>query len=423
MKAVVCSFFIVCIIFAGTVEAADDWTQQYPVSKPSARVFHAMAYAGDDQVLLFGGYADAADNDETWVYDLSDNTWTQKFPDPHPSARRQHSIAYIGEDKVVLFGGDNGADETWVYDLGDDTWAEQFPNPHPSARDAHAMAYIGGDQVLLFGGLSTNFSDETWVYDLSESTWTQKNPSSKPIARRTHAMAYIGGDHVLMFGGDEGSYVFRNDTWVYDLSANTWTEQSPAAKPSIRWGPEMACMGEDQVLLFGGADGGYHDDTWIYDLSDGNWTLDANTTQPSPRREFGIAETSMDGSNYPVLFGGEDASGNNDETWTFGGGDYPVSVEITPLPSAVPREYRLSQNYPNPFNPATEITYAIPEDVQVTLKVYNVLGAEVATLVDAQQKASFYMVRWDAGNLASGVYFCRLQAGDFNKTIKMILLK
>jgi len=59
----------------------------------------------------------------------------------------------------------------------------------------------------------------------------------------------------------------------------------------------------------------------------------------------------------------------------------------------------------------------------VTLKVYNILGAEVATLVDEDQPASFYTVSWNAQGQASGVYFCRLQAGDFGKTIKMILLK
>ena len=90
---------------------------------------------------------------------------------------------------------------------------------------------------------------------------------------------------------------------------------------------------------------------------------------------------------------------------------------------ATPKGFALHQNYPNPFNPSTEICYALPSEGHVTLKVYNILGAEVAQLIDADQKANFYTVRWDARGLASGVYFCRLKAGDFEKTIKMILLK
>lgn len=97
-----------------------------------------------------------------------------------------------------------------------------------------------------------------------------------------------------------------------------------------------------------------------------------------------------------------------------------VSASVS---SAVPKTYALHQNYPNPFNPVTEITYAVPGDIQVTLKVYNVLGAELATLVDEEQAADFYTVCWNADGLASGVYFCRLKAGDFEKTIKMLFLK
>jgi hypothetical protein len=98
----------------------------------------------------------------------------------------------------------------------------------------------------------------------------------------------------------------------------------------------------------------------------------------------------------------------------------PVSATPT---AHVPTVFALHQNYPNPFNPVTEIKYDVPKSVHVTLKVYNVLGAEVATLVNADQKANFYTVSWDARDLASGVYFCTLTAGDFKAVKKMVLLK
>ena len=89
----------------------------------------------------------------------------------------------------------------------------------------------------------------------------------------------------------------------------------------------------------------------------------------------------------------------------------------------MPTAFAMHQNYPNPFNPYTDIKYDVPKNVHVTLKVYNVLGAEVATLVDADQEANFYTVRWDAKDLASGVYFCTITAGDFKAVKKMVLLK
>lgn len=106
-----------------------------------------------------------------------------------------------------------------------------------------------------------------------------------------------------------------------------------------------------------------------------------------------------------------------------------VGVGFNPQPIAtIPAKYSLQQNYPNPFNPTTTIRYAIPEDGVVTLKVYNIAGQEIATLVNEQKKAGKYEIVFDAKSalgsyLASGVYLYRVQAGNFSETKKMILLR
>jgi hypothetical protein len=89
----------------------------------------------------------------------------------------------------------------------------------------------------------------------------------------------------------------------------------------------------------------------------------------------------------------------------------------------VPIEYSLEQNYPNPFNPFTTIEYSLPQNGFVTLKVFNVLGKEVATLVNGQNEAGKHTINFDASALNSGVYFYRIDAGNFIETKKMILLK
>jgi len=89
----------------------------------------------------------------------------------------------------------------------------------------------------------------------------------------------------------------------------------------------------------------------------------------------------------------------------------------------VAREYELAQNYPNPFNPTTTIRYQIPTAEVVSLKVYDVLGKEVATLVSGRQEAGNYAVPFNASGLSSGMYFYRLQAGSFVETKKMMLVK
>lgn len=92
-------------------------------------------------------------------------------------------------------------------------------------------------------------------------------------------------------------------------------------------------------------------------------------------------------------------------------------------PSTVPVSYKLYRNYPNPFNPVTTIRYDLKQDGSVKLRVFNTLGQEVRTLVNTWQKAGQYEIRMDGTDLASGVYFYRLESGDFVKTLKMLLIK
>lgn len=100
----------------------------------------------------------------------------------------------------------------------------------------------------------------------------------------------------------------------------------------------------------------------------------------------------------------------------------PILTGVTPI-AGVPEVYELGQNYPNPFNPLTTIEYSIPAQSQVTLKVYNAIGQEVATLVNEVQQAAKYKATFDAANLASGVYFYRLTAGKFSSVKKLVVLK
>lgn len=103
-------------------------------------------------------------------------------------------------------------------------------------------------------------------------------------------------------------------------------------------------------------------------------------------------------------------------------GSFKYSKEIE-ASVKLPAQFSLDQNYPNPFNPATSISYQLPNDEKVVLKIYNILGSEVTTLVNENQSAGNHKVTFDASGLSSGIYFYSIQAGSFSQTRKMILNK
>lgn len=128
-------------------------------------------------------------------------------------------------------------------------------------------------------------------------------------------------------------------------------------------------------------------------------------------------------SNY-VLTGfvtnGFDTTASANAIWFTSASSITTDVRQSP---ELPTSFALYQNFPNPFNPTTMISYQLPANSLVSLKVYDILGREVATLVNGRQSAGSHSVKFDTGNLASGVYFYRLQAGSFVQTKKMVVMK
>jgi hypothetical protein len=88
-----------------------------------------------------------------------------------------------------------------------------------------------------------------------------------------------------------------------------------------------------------------------------------------------------------------------------------------------PKEFKLEQNFPNPFNPSTTIQYQLPQDSKVTLKVYDILGSEVATLVNEEQEVGYKEVRFNGSLFSSGIYIYRLVSGDYLSVKKMMMVK
>ncbi|MDZ7373664.1 MAG: choice-of-anchor J domain-containing protein [candidate division KSB1 bacterium] len=123
---------------------------------------------------------------------------------------------------------------------------------------------------------------------------------------------------------------------------------------------------------------------------------------------------------YQYAVSATDHAGNEGEK------SAPVTVLVSGVAQVggeLPKEFALEQNYPNPFNPTTTVSFALPKAAHVTLEVYNAAGQRVAVLVDKDMPAGTYKATWDASGMASGVYFCRIQAAEFTAMRKMTLVR
>ncbi|NWF51283.1 MAG: T9SS type A sorting domain-containing protein [Ignavibacteriaceae bacterium] len=154
----------------------------------------------------------------------------------------------------------------------------------------------------------------------------------------------------------------------------------------------------------------------VYTLQgEANEAINISGNLPSPA---GVVRIDVN-DNY-IIIGLFDYNFVKNEIWIRPTSDITSTKETVSL---IPKNIKLGQNYPNPFNPSTKISWQSPIGSHQTLKVYDVLGNEVATLVDEYKTAGSYEVDFDAAGLTSGVYFYRLQSGSFVESSKMILLK
>ena len=290
-----------------------NWILASPSAHPSARTSHAMVF--DDarqQVVLFGGSASGALQNDTWLWDGS--AWHQAFPSSNPSPRALFGMAYDAvNQQVVLFGGFSSGGtflrDTWMWDGSN--WTQKFPANRPAL--AHEMSFDSERRQIML--LEASSASRTWVWD--GNNWTLRTPTSSPPTQGNAAITYDAArQKVVEFSGFFGIGNASGDTWTWDGA--DWTHLFPHFQPPLwRGGHELVFFAaRNQVVLFGGATqapfpSNLLGDTWIWDGS--NWWQTHPSTSPSPRQAFAMAYDST--RKQIVLFGGSDAGGARDDTW------------------------------------------------------------------------------------------------------------
>lgn len=262
-----------------------DWVLVTSSTTPLAVSEYAMVYDnGRSRTVLYGG------NESGWPYENStwefDGTeWVAVNTANAPTAVYGMGMAYLDSQNVaILFGGSSATDttlgQTWSYDGTE--WTQLAPVASPPARTGHSMVYDAENgRILLFGGHNNEvYYNDTWAFD--GTTWTQLAPTTPPSARANQALAYHENS-LLLFGGQDENGTLLADTWLLDLTTNSWT-QLAASGPSARQGHTLlydpltlsmvlvgGVQGDGDVLLA---------DTWHYRTATG-WSAATPLTSPA----------------------------------------------------------------------------------------------------------------------------------------------
>jgi hypothetical protein len=209
-----------------------------------------------------------------------------------------------------------------------------------------------------------------------------------------------------------------NDGTIDNIGVRVESDTKPlpdGGRVKAKWTlSEGTVGGGDYTLKFGWLS--QHEDTKFKQNRSANagiFLLASDTTEAG----IGGYITQFDSLPYTVSRGGISSLGS------FGVGKFGhITVDVSET-KVLPSVFSLNQNYPNPFNPATSISFFVPKDGHVSLKVFDILGKEIATIVDRNMESGEHHYEWNASDYASGIYFYRITAGDFVQTKKMMLLK
>jgi hypothetical protein len=388
------------------------------------------AYTYDDSGNRMTGLAEEWNNGqwehsarETYTYDGSGGQLTY--------------LAEIWEDGQWV----NSSRETNTYDGSENQLTVLFEEWYDGqwrlyGRWIATLDDRGRVQIRLNEGFNGPPARETFTYDATGNIlawlWEDwRNGQWEHMSLHTNTYD-VSGDKLeeLHQSWENGHWRnWRRGTYTYGSGGGDLTEWSQSWKGRARENERLAASTHDESdRLLNKLTEDWESGQW-QNYERANYTYDASGNLTTWLAEAWDEQSwgQSWGVRRPPFFGLEDSLGNVYElgwvssvsiTWK------PIVIQaVNPISNDLPVNYSLSQNYPNPFNPSTTIEFALPNAGYVTLKVYNVLGEEVATVAEGDRAAGIYRATWDASDMPSGVCFYRLTAGDYVQTKKAVLMR
>ena len=435
-------FALVGEVWALSLDAPSAWANLTPgVPPPGLRQHRAIYDPVRDRMVVFGGYDGNSPVNNLWAYSLADNSgWTLlRTNGTAPPPRLGHTAIYDPvRDRLVVFGGLSARfddlNDVWALSLSDDlTWTQLHPSGTlPEGRESGTAIYDAShDRMIVFGGITCCiYLNDTWALSLSgNSAWTLLVPNVvPPPARYGHSAIYDPvRPRMLVFGGANGGTAF-SDVWALPLvGPPAWTRLTPAGPPPpVVYHTAIYDPIGDRMVAFGQFAPGPNQ-TWGLSLG-GNpaWGLLATAgTSPTRSLHSAIYDPVRD---RMVVFGGVAPSATANalhDVWNLTWGrDIPLTVPGSP------GEARPGQvvAYPNPSRGDVTISFTVPRAGEITLRVFDMAGRVVRTLVSESLPAGSHSAHWDrrvaSGAVAPpGLYFCEVRADDHRATRRLVLIR
>jgi N-acetylneuraminic acid mutarotase len=393
---------------------------------PTATFYQAAAWLGD--TLYVQAPTTTGTGDVTIYRYTVGGSWSTGVPLP---VQKTGGSLTAAAGKLYYIGGSasvtTGSTDIYEYNPATGTWT--LKAPMPASLSGHGAVNWGDSVIFVVGGPWTGSGTNLDVhyYRIPSNTWgtiTASLPSGQ--GRRSHATGIVGNKIFIAAGFNTA---FLKNLYIGTIGSNasvlTWTAGPDIPTPwtgisrtgGIGYGDYFYVVAGER-----GGVGGYSDSTFVFNVNTNVWqhVIDNKPTAVSNMWNA-VAVRCVNDTVRLYVPGGYNGVGVPNFDYL---GCGPSLVGITPkINTELPNVFELKQNYPNPFNPLTQITFSLPKASYVDLRVYDMLGREVALLINQPFEAGSYTTEFDGTKFASGVYFYTLRAGDFTDTKKMVLVK
>lgn len=437
MKKILLSFFLSAVFFTVFLSAditffdssVPVWSDGTNILKPVRAGNTASYWKNNEGWLLIVSGRDQNDAILKTVqrYNVNTNIWDTL--NPHPTGLLGAATAIL-KDTLYLVGGvvnppGAGQDIVYKFNIAQNTWTQAANTPIPIV-DAKGVSYQDS-LIYTCGGFTNQNAGVVFVYNANSNSWRQATSLPSP-GRKNFGGFSITGDTLIYMCGTAGfgSTIFDDSVYVgvisqSDRSVITWT-RGANFPGQTRTFFDACTWGNQGIIMTGGST----DNTFntssneCYTFSPGRNQWTQLPDKPTSWLTGQSGSVRLQNNIWKLIC----ASGYNNayllvnEILT----DTLFTVGINNNSNAV-QSFTLHQNYPNPFNPATIINYKLPKSNFVSLKVFDIRGNEVASLVNEKQSAGNYSVNFDGTNFPGGAYFYTLKAGQHEDTMKMLLIK